>query len=401
MVPKQIIYPLRYLSPFFRSDADRYERHFAERFRQLLQAKHFAQPIGRARAGIYLLVKLLVQPGREKVLLSPYTIPDLVNMVTFAGGQPIFVDFEPKSTDVSLEHLSQLIDDQTAAVIVTHYHVNQSQFAELLQLCDSKGAALIEDCAISLGGTIDGHCVGTQSTGGVFSLSSYKFLNYFWGGAIYCKDSNLQARVDEQVNSWSRLRAGDYRGQILRTLKYDLATRPLPYRWITAPLLRFKQRRSGEVQVIHQPRIESDQLDASLLSRPSAGALAEWGSKANQVKDKLAHRRRIAEIYHQRLGDLAVGRFSSDALESGCFVNYPIWVGAERRDRMYKSLILQGIDVGLSLYPNVHEHPKFSSLPGQSEQVSQLVRSVLSLPCHPRVSGVYAKKVADAVKNSL
>ncbi len=384
-----------------RRDVDRYEAQFRGMFTELLAGSHPCTPIGRARSGIYLLVKLLIQNDRNHVLMSPYTIPDLVNMVLFAGGVPSFVDFAPRSTSISLDDLRRQVTDRTAAVVVTHYHVNQENFSELLTYCQSKNIAVIEDCAISLGGTIDGKPVGTQSTGGVFSLSSYKFLNYFWGGVIYCRDQQLQSQVESTVQSWSRLRPQDYRSQIMRTLRYDFATRPLPYRLVTAPLLRFKQKRSGEVQVLHQPRIESTELDASLTSRPSAGAFCEWCSKARSVTTKLEHRRRIASIYHENFGELSVGNDVGSQLNSGCFVNYPIWVGTDRRDAMYKRLILDGIDVGLSLYPNSHEHPKFQSVPGASSEVAKLVRSVLSLPCHPRVTEEYAKRVVDYVKRSL
>jgi DegT/DnrJ/EryC1/StrS aminotransferase family len=46
-----------------------------------------------ARVGIYLDIKHLIRKG-QKVILSPYTISDLVNMVLCAGGIPIFVDIE-------------------------------------------------------------------------------------------------------------------------------------------------------------------------------------------------------------------------------------------------------------------------------------------------------------------
>ena len=401
MIPKQIIYPLRYLTPFMRRDVERYDNQFRSQFTEILDGEHQCTPIGRARSGIYLLVKLLITRDRNHVLMSPYTIPDLVNMVLFAGGEPGFVDFAPRSTSISLDDLRRQVTDRTAAVIVTHYHVNQENFAELLAYCSSKDVAIIEDCAISLGGTIDGKSVGTQSTGGVFSLSSYKFLNYFWGGAIYCGDPQLQSKVEAQVENWSRLNPQDYRSQIMRTLRYDVATRPLPYRLVTAPLLRFKQKRSGEVQVLHQPRIESTELDASLTSRPSAGALCEWCSKTGSVVRKLEHRRKIASIYHEHFGDLSVGSDIGSQLNSGCFVNYPIWVGTDRRDAMYKRLILAGIDVGLSLYPNTHEHSKFQCVPGESSEVAKLVRSVLSLPCHPRVTEQYARRVVDHVMRAL
>lgn len=347
------------------------------------------------------MVKALVRDQRVKVIMSPYTIPDLVNMVTFAGGVPIFVDFVARTTNINQDQLLSLLDERTACVVVTHYHVNQSHFSDLLRICESKGVAVVEDCAISLGGSVAGKPVGTQSAGGVYSLSSYKFLNYFWGGALFSRDAELQQGIEEEVEKWPRLRGRDYRQQVFRTAKYDFATRPLLFRLVTAPILRWKQQRSSDVQVIRQPRIESETFDQSLQSRPSGAAFKEWSSKIGKVEQNLQHRRGIAAVYDRTLGELMIGSQDVEKESTGCFVNYPIWIGEEHRDRVYRSMLLSGYDVGLSLYPNVHEHPKFGSVPGQTHEVSKLCRSVLSLPCHPRVSEGYAIELAKRLKQLL
>ena len=155
------------------------------------------------------------------------------------------------------------------------------------------------------------------------------------------------------------------------------------------------------MQVIRQPRIESESFDATLQSRPSAGAFAEWTSKLRLVEPRLAHRRRIAAIYDKYFADHMVGAKNHDKSNAGCFVNYPIWVGTEKRDRVYKKMLMAGYDVGLSLYPNCHEHPKFLSVPGESIEVKRLVSSVLSLPCHPRVTDAYAESLAKELKGKL
>lgn len=400
MIPKQIIYPLRYVA-FGAPNADQSEEEFIQRFGELLKLPHACLPLGRARTGVYLLVKELVSGKRVKVIMSPYTIPDLVNMVLFAGGIPCFVDFNAKSTNVNVDQLEQMLDDETACVMLTHYHVNQARLTDVINLCHSRGVAVVEDCAISLGGTVAGKAVGTQSDGGVYSLSSYKFLNYFWGGVLFSKNAELQARIGKRVSQWARLQNKDYRQQVLRTLKYDLATRPLLFTLVTAPILRWKQRRSSDVQLIHQPRIESEEFDSSLQSRPSAGAFAEWCSKIDKVQTNLKHRRSIAAVYERNFGERMIGAGEVKELDAGCYVNYPIWVGVENRDRVYKAMLLSGFDVGLSLYPNVHEHPKFVGVPGHSEQASILCRSVLSLPCHPRVSEEYAGELAMRLKQLL
>src|SRR3954462_247601 len=101
--PKQIIHPLRYLGGAF-FDSKVTEGALEGRLASFLGGEIDVRLIGRARAGIYLLIKLAIREGRRKVILSPYTIPDVVNMVKFAGGDSVFVDVLPNSTNIDVNH---------------------------------------------------------------------------------------------------------------------------------------------------------------------------------------------------------------------------------------------------------------------------------------------------------
>src|SRR5580700_1237768 len=61
-------------------------------------AKH-AVCMPQARMGIYYAMKQLVKPG-QKVVLSPYTIADVINMVICAGARPVFCDIERETCNI-------------------------------------------------------------------------------------------------------------------------------------------------------------------------------------------------------------------------------------------------------------------------------------------------------------
>ena len=64
-------------------------------------------------------------------------------------------------------------------------------------------------------------------------------------------------------------------------------------------------------------------------------------------------------------------------------------------------MMLAGYDVGRSLYPNAHEHPKFTKIAGQTDNLSRLVTSTLYLPTHFGVSAAYAKSIAERLANEI
>lgn len=399
--PRQIIYPLRYVRSFVSADSNT-ETEFAESFGRLLGGDVFVTPLGRARGGIYLLTKLTITDQRRKVILSPYTIPDVVNMVRFAGGEPVFVDVLSNSTNIDVDQLTRLMGEDTACVFVTHYHVNQNSLLDIRELCRARGIKLFDDCALALGADFMGTRIGRATDASVFSLSSFKTLNFFWGGAISTTSRALGETLRATVETWPRLRISQYKSQILKTLRYDVATRQKLFSNILFPILRRKINATEVQDVLPLSRVESRSLDETIMSRPSLSAAEEWNRKIGSIAQYLDHRQRIAALYDRDFEPRLVARETSREVRQGsCYVNYPIFVDPARRNDVYHDILARGFDVGLSLYPNAHETLGFADIPGETRNVSALVRSVITLPTHPKISETYANALARAVKAAL
>ena len=50
--------------------------------------------LSQGRLGIYLAVRAIIKPNQNEIILSPYTIFDVVNMVICAGGKPVFAEID-------------------------------------------------------------------------------------------------------------------------------------------------------------------------------------------------------------------------------------------------------------------------------------------------------------------
>ena len=394
-VAKQRIMPMAYRR-VFGGGAARDELRFLEGIAQRLGSETTAIPIGRARAGIYMLAKYAVRGERRRVLMSPFTIPDVVTMVALAGAEPVFYDFEPSSTACSLASLGSLIDNSTACVLITHYHVNEPGLPQIAELCRRYGAYLFDDCALSFGGSIDGRPIGTLTDASVFSFSSFKLLNYVWGGLITTRDPGIAHAIAGTVEAWPRLAARDYLAAARACLKYDIASSPLLFRSVVFPLIRSKVQRSPAAKGLEHIRIETAEINHTLRSRPSRAAFAEWARKLASIDGWLTQRRRLAGIYRRRLGHRMVGADTPEAILAGsCFTNFPVIVPQDRCADIARAMMLAGYDVGRSLYPNAHRHPKFTSVSGQSQNVDKMARSTIYLPTHFGVSDGYAQAIAE------
>ena len=131
-------------------------------------------------------------------------------------------------------------------------------------------------------------------------------------------------------------------------------------------------------------------------------AIAEWDRKLPTVDAFVRHRRSIAAVYIRELPEYLVSSETSrDVRDGSCLVNCPIHVDPERRSAVVKRIFANGFDVGLSLYPNVHELQGFNQIAGRSENVARLVRSVITLPTHPRISEEYAYRLSAVIQGAI
>jgi dTDP-4-amino-4,6-dideoxygalactose transaminase len=274
---------------------------------------------------------------------------------------------------------------------------------QIAELCRTNGAYLFDDCAISFGGSIDGRPLGTLTDASVFSFSSFKLLNYIWGGLITTRDPSIAHAIAETVETWPRLAARDYLAAARTCLKYDVASRPLLFRSVVFPLIRRKIQRSPPAKDLEHIRIETAEIELTLTSRPALIAFAEWAQKLPNIDGWLAQRRRLASIYRRRLGRHMVGGAdTSEAILAGsCFVNFPVIVPQDRCADIVRAMMCAGYDVGRSLYPNAHRHPKFTSVSGGSANVDNMVASSIYLPTHLGVTDNYAEAIAERLSGEI
>ena len=82
--------------------------------------------LGRARSAIYLSVKNSISKKKNKIILmSSFTVPEVIKLVIHAGGIPHFIDFSYETTFLNLEQIEKKMKLKPAAIIVTHYNLNQ------------------------------------------------------------------------------------------------------------------------------------------------------------------------------------------------------------------------------------------------------------------------------------
>lgn len=397
--PKQIINKICYTNLFI-NKYNNSKGNLIECISTDYNLKHDPIFLGRARMGIYLLIKYAISnTNRKKVLLSPYTIPDVINLVILAGGEPYFIDSNFKSTNLDVNIIADNIKG-AACVLITHYHILQNDIYHIKDLCRKNNVYLFEDCAIAIGGKYGNTYAGNIGDAAIFSLSGYKQVNFFWGGFIITSNSSIYNYIFNNIINYKQLSIIDYFGQIYKILKYDLLTRKIIFNNFTFNYIKYKINSSNDIYHLKIPRLETECIDNSLTSIPNSAAYNEWQYKYKNISNLNNHRRKIAKIYDKYFFDYLLSNESdSNVISGSCFINYPIIIND--RNKKYKEIVNSNIDVGLSIYPNCANYDKFNNIPGQIKNFDYIEKNVIYLPTHNNISCDYAEQISRTLLNIL
>ncbi len=107
-----------------------------------------------------------------------------------------FCDIDPTTHLIDVTKLRQLLHSGISAIVITHLYGNLVDFSSLLSECRALNIAVVEDCAQSLGGIINGKKAGTLGDIATFSFYPTKNLGAAGdGGAIGTNNSDYLEKV--------------------------------------------------------------------------------------------------------------------------------------------------------------------------------------------------------------
>jgi dTDP-4-amino-4,6-dideoxygalactose transaminase len=341
--------------------------------------------VPQARVGIYLAVKALVTPG-QKVVLSPYTIADVINMVICAGGVPVFADVDRRSTNIRPESVEALIDEQTGAVMVTHLHGIACDIRAIAAICRARGVPLIEDAAQSFGAKVDGRAVGTFGDVGIYSFGMYKSITGLYGGALVAQRQEVADAARAALADTPYMSSGMLLAKGLKACITDVVTSPLLFSTVVYWIFRFGYLR-GVRAINKHVTIELDTSRKTTL--PQSYLCRMWPAQARMVRRQLARveadsavRRRYARLYHEGLRDLPEIMLPPFREDGSCVYNY---VPIQYRDReaLVRWMMQQRRDVAVQHLKNCAGLASFAAEHRPCPNAELTANQVILLPNYP------------------
>jgi dTDP-4-amino-4,6-dideoxygalactose transaminase len=264
------------------------------------------------------------------------------------GAIPHYVDIDPVTLTLSVEHLREALESNPKAIIVTHLYGRLADVEAIVEVASKSGIPVVEDCAQAHGAKSHGKRAGGFGTIGCFSFYPTKNLGAFGdGGAIVTDDDYLAAKIRQ-------LRQYGWKA------KYDV-----------------------ELPGGRNSRL--DEIQAAIL-REKLPFLDRWN----------AERREIAGRYNAAFSDLPIVCPCSLGED---YVAHLYVVMVDTRDDFRK--FVGGFGVATDVHYPVPDHLQSAYRSGQAKGTlpvtERACRQVVTLPCYPGMDSGSIERVIEAV----
>lgn len=301
---------------------------------------------------LHLSVRALgIGPGDE-VITTPFTFFATVEAIMYVGARPVLCDIEPDTYNIDPAAIEKLITKKTKAILPVHIFGNPAEMEKIMALAAAHKLKVVEDCAQSIGATLNGKMTGSFGDTGCFSFYPSKNLGaYGDGGMIILKDSEIADEVRKLRNHGSK---GAYRHDCLG----------------------FNSR--------------LDEIQAGIL-------LIKW-KRLNEYNSK---RRENAALYTKLLSDVV----KCPTEKPGAYhVYHQYTIQSPKRDAIQVFLKEQGIS-SVVYYPiPLHVQDALKDLghkEGDFPVTEKVSREVISLPMYPELDKDDIMAAAEAVRQCL
>jgi len=297
-----------------------------------------AVAVSSGSAALHLsLLSLGVGEGSE-VILPSYVCTALLNAIHYVRATPVLADIDPNTYNITGENIKKVVTDRTKAVIVPHMFGLPAHIDAILSL----GIPVIEDCAHSVGATVNGRKAGSFGLVSILSFYATKMLGAGEGGMVLSNDPRLIEGIRD-------LRAYDERESYTVRYNYKLTD-----------------------------------IQAAVVA-----------SQLNKLSAFIEKRKEIATIYNHGLKGVGVRLPVVPEGREHIYYRYVILL--ENSLEFMKEMQKSGIECRRPVFKPLH---RYLSLPGYPITDEVWERAV-SIPIYPSLAAEEAHRIVDVIKTIL
>ena len=163
---------------------DLFEQKFKERF----CPNREALTTGAGTDALHLSYILSDIKEGDEVICPLFTCTATNIPFLYMGAKMRFADVQPDTLNMDINHVRELVNEKTKAIVSVHYGGLPCDMDELQNIADEWGIPIIEDAAHAMGATYKGKNIGEISDYTMFSFQAIKHITTGDGGMLVVKD---------------------------------------------------------------------------------------------------------------------------------------------------------------------------------------------------------------------
>lgn len=320
-----------------------------------------AVAVSSGTAGLHLCVRALGIGEGDEVIVPSFTFIAAANVIRYERAQPVFVDIDAESLNMSPASIEQAITPRTRAIMAVHTFGRPAEITAIMEIAQRYQLLVIEDACEAIGATCQGRKAGSFGDAAVFGFYPNKQITTGEGGMVVTRRPELAERIRALRNQ------GRYDG----------------VDWLQHAEVGYNYRLS--------------EINCAL-------GLAQL----NRIEVILEQREKVARQYHQVLAEISsliLPTINIPGTRISWFV-YVVRLDASfteaDRDRVVAALTHAGISCGRYFAP-IHLQPSYaawrnsSALPVTEAQASRAI----ALPFFNRITEDEIAQVGDTLRTAL
>ena len=384
--PRQKIYNFGVLDTFIIFFKKINKKKINQYFEKIFFSKNFLI-LSQARVGIYLAVKSIIKKKKREIILSPFTVFEVVNMVKSAGGNPVFADLKFPDTELDINEIKKKISRKTAGVIFTQYHGFNTNIKRLSNFLKKKQIPLIEDSAITYG--CENKNEKNYSDIKIYSFNITKFVSCISGGAIIVPKNKLLFK--KILNGKKSLNLNNFvflLQKFMRAIKINFFTNYFIFNLITKFIIKMSILNNFNLLkdlTRNDPKpVTYNYFPDKYRTKVTNFQIKEIYTKLRRYNHKKNQKLRYKNYYTyqknlSKIKDLHIHPLKKN-INNGCLF-FPIFY--KKRDDLYSYLIKNNLDISKYYYRDTSNMKIFKKLKGNCKNSKRLCNEVIILPTYP------------------
>lgn len=349
-------------------------REFEETIAEYIGVK-YAVSVSSGTAGLHLAIRALGIKDGDEVITTPFSFISSSNVMLFERARPVFVDIDPRTLNIDPQNIEKFFESRydfdgeilknrqtrakVKAILPVHIFGQPCDMDRIMQIAERYNLKVVEDVCEAMGAEYKGKKVGTFGEASVFAFYANKQITTGEGGMIVSNDEKI-AKLCRSMRNQGRDESSA---------------------WLVHRRLGYNYR--------------LDEMSAAL-------GIAQM----RRIKEILLARKKIADVYNERLKDLKDIEipYISLSVKMSWFV-YVIRIKEKiNRDKVIEHLQKKGIECR-AYFPPIHLQPFYRKMFGFKEGdfpiTEKVSKSTIALPFYNNLAEKQVDYVCENLKEIL